>query len=148
MFKLSEFAQPYPFAANFVVGATMKWKAANHPGDDLIIAFEKGDTYQGRVPRLLEDWGHNLASDPLFIEKKWSDSCGDIHRVLAFQACDYLAYEISKNMTDLLERGKRRARESLLALNQATGAGSRRYRITGKPFYLTVCRELGIQKRR
>jgi hypothetical protein len=146
-YKLREFAPPYVLAAQFVAGDAQKWMSLHQPENSFLAIFEKGDTDQHRVRDLFTKWGLNLQKDPEFLSKQLTKDNRTGLSTLPLQACDLLAYEQNKLLTDYLRQRKTKARGSFFALLEASESVGKRYSSLAFPFFKIVCEALHVERR-
>lgn len=145
---------PYAFAAWQAILRVRRFLKRRH-GDEgaSLYVFEKGDAGQSQLSEVLSKNGINLIVEPIFMEKSWQED-GAKRYSLPLQAADYLAYESTKLITDLLQKAKSTARGSLMAIvdNSAVNDDSdvpnpRQYTAYGARHFEKAVREWRIPKR-
>jgi hypothetical protein len=141
MFALHEFANPYALVASIAVSRVSKWMKDNQPGDSVLFVFEKGDIRQDELRKLLRA---ESGPEPIFTPKEWTEN-GVRMECSPLQACDFIAYEHAKALTDTIYKDKRKLRRSMLSLAKKTDYGQ--YTGLGFEFLIRVCQTFNLPMR-
>jgi hypothetical protein len=105
---------PYAFAAMSAIAVSTQWRDRNHINEPILFFIEKGDNQQEDLRRYFRRiiWDSGYVTEPVFHPKKWTDREGNVHRVIPYQASDFIAYEQAKTVTDLIVHNKTQVRQS------------------------------------
>ena len=107
---------PYTMAAWLAFASGTEWRDRHHINEPIVFYVEKGDNQQSDFRRYLTErviWEDDYIAEPIFLPKKQRTSDGTIYHVVPFQACDFVAYEQAKALTDLIVHRKTQVRQSL-----------------------------------
>jgi hypothetical protein len=124
---------PYAMAAMAALASGTQWRDHNNVNEPISFFVEKGDNQQTEFRRYMETrihWGlddYNV-SQPIFLQKRSKSADGTVRCLVPFQACDFIAYEQAKALTDLIVHRKRQVRQSLRnAIPSIEESGGRTY---------------------
>jgi hypothetical protein len=133
---------PHAFASQVAIAMSAQWRDVNHVGEPMVFYVEKGDNQQEDLRRVLARviWDAGYAAEPIIHPKRWTDRHGVVHRVIPFQACDFIAYEQAKAVTDMITKRKTQLRRSF------TGAVKPIEEIPDGRTYWTVMEKRSFEK--
>jgi hypothetical protein len=144
MFALEEYVKPYPLIASVIVSRVHSRMRENHPADSVLSVFESGDTDQNQLNRLVATDGVPDGVQPIFTKKEWWEN-GHRMECSPLQACDFIAYEHSKALTDMFQKNKTKARMSLAEIAKKTNETE--HPALGFEFCINICRAFNLQMR-
>jgi hypothetical protein len=108
----------YTTAVMMAIAAAVEWKDSRGHAEPMLFFIERGDNQQSDLRRFMRDrikWDDpEYFAEPQFPRKRWTDLNGQVHYLYPFQAADLVSWEQAKALTDLIVKGKRDARKSML----------------------------------
>lgn len=137
---------PYMIGGWACIQSVREWMAKTHPDDLTLFVFEKGDAHQSELLGLLKRDGIDLGHDPIFMKKRWKEG-GKSYTSPALECADYLAYEHVKNLTDIINGKRTKARGSLGLLAKYFNQPARRWRMLDGRFFDKVRQIRNVPRR-
>jgi hypothetical protein len=136
---------PYAITALWAMFAARSWRDAHHAGEPMAFFIERGDNDQGELFDVLRRLKFDEAATPL---NKRTVKNGVTTYVYPFQACDFLAYEMTKGAKTILaqDADEVTARRSLLAIGSTKDESAWGY--IDRLALSNTCRRLGVPVRK
>lgn len=142
--------RPYVFAAWRAIDQAESWLKKRGDDSGSLYIFEKGDLGQVELIDHLKKMKVHLPVDPIFMEQSWIEE-GETFWSQELQTADFIAYEHSKNLTDVIVNSRSKARGSLQTIAESRPTpvteDSRGYVWYGVSAFEAFVRALRIKKR-